>query len=128
MIQYRQIIAIFYKCNVQKVLFFIDTKYAGITKAGIPYLLNLPESCSNVSIYPFTCPLVMYKLFGSVNEIDSDNKLRQYYLALVNYWINQCDWIQLYRTVDIIINIKMFWKLFSCVVKRDHYDKFIGIR
>ena len=76
------LIDIGYKYNAQKVLYFIVTDNTGITHAGINYLFNYPEQFSNVYIRPIDRCLVMYKLFGYVNEADSYNKLREYDLAL----------------------------------------------
>ena len=41
---------------------------------GIIYLSKYPDQFSNVSIFPIDCPLLMYKFFGLVNEVDSHNK------------------------------------------------------
>ena len=56
--------------NVQKVLYFIDTEDAGSIKYGITYLYNYPGLFDNVDFCPVASPLVMSKLFGSVNEAD----------------------------------------------------------
>ena len=81
----RPLITIGYKYNVWKVLSFIFTDNAGGTKAGLTYLSKYPDQFSNVSIRPVARPLVMYKFFGSVNEVDSHNKSRQSGLALENF-------------------------------------------
>ena len=73
----RLLIDIGYKYNTQKVLSFIVTDDAWITKAGHTYLYKHPDKYSNVAICPVSRPLVMYKFFGSVNEVDSHNKSRQ---------------------------------------------------
>ena len=39
-----------------------------------------------------------------------------------------CGWLRLCTTVDMGMTITNFWKLFCYGVKRDHYDKLIGIR
>ena len=57
----RPLIAIGYKYNARKVLSFIVTDNAGITKTGIPYLSNYPDQFTNVSIRPVACPVVMSK-------------------------------------------------------------------
>ena len=46
------LIYIGYKYNVQKVLSFIITYNAGITKTGIPYLSKYPDQFTNVAIRP----------------------------------------------------------------------------
>ena len=48
----RPLIAIGYKYNARKVLSFIVTENAGITKTGIPYLSKYPDQLTNVSISP----------------------------------------------------------------------------
>ena len=65
----RLIIAIGYKCNYWKVLYFIATEGSWITKDGIAYLYKHSDQ--------FACPLFMYKLFGYVKEADYHNKYRQ---------------------------------------------------
>ena len=59
----RSLIAIGYKYNVRKVLYFIVTDNAGSTKTGIPYLSKYPDQFTNVSIRPVARPLVMSKTF-----------------------------------------------------------------
>ena len=64
----------------------------------------------------------------SVNEVNSHNKPRQSYLALEKLWRTQCGWLRLCTTVAIGMTITNFWNCFRHGVKREHYDKFIGIR
>ena len=56
-------------------------------QVGIPYLSKFPDQFSpdqfsNVSIFPVANLLLMYKFFGSVNEVESHNKSRQSNIAL----------------------------------------------
>ena len=44
------------------------------------------------------------------------------------WWVTQCGWLRLCTTVDMGITITNFWKLFHYGVKRDQYEKLIGIR
>ena len=44
------------------------------------------------------------------------------------FGVTHCDWLRLCTTVSIGINVTRFWKLFSHGVKREHYEKVIGIR
>ena len=55
----RPLIAIGYNYNAQKVLSFIVTYNAGITKTGIPYLSKDPDTFTNVAIRPVARPLFM---------------------------------------------------------------------
>ena len=60
--------------------------------------------------------------------MDSQNISRQSDLAMKKFWVTQCIWIKLFTTVSMGTIITNCWKLFHCWVKRQHYDKFIGIR
>ena len=70
----------------------------------------------------------MYKLFGSVNEVDSHNKSRQSDLVLDKFWVTQCGWLRSCTTVYIEITITNGCKLFHYGVKIYNYEKSIGIR
>ena len=70
----------------------------------------------------------MSKNKSSVNEVDSHNKAIQSYLALEKWWVTQCGWVRLCTTVAMEMTINNCWKLFRYWVKRDHYEKLIGIR
>ena len=65
--RYRPLIYICYKYNAHKALYLIDTEDAG----SITDLSNYPDPFANVAINPVSRPLVMYKLFVSVNEVYS---------------------------------------------------------
>ena len=121
------LIAIGYKYNARKVIYFIVTDNAGSKKTGIPYLSKYPDQFNNVSIPPVPRPLAMSKK-SAVDDVDSHNKSRQYDLALEKCWVTQCGWLRLCTTVDMGMTITNCCKLFRCGVKRDHYEKLIGIR
>ena len=57
----RPLIAIGYKYNARKVLYFIVTYNSGSTNTGVPYLSKYPDQFTNVSICPVARPLVMSK-------------------------------------------------------------------
>ena len=126
--RYRPLISIGYKYNARKVIYFIVADNAGRTKNGIPYLSKYPNKFTNVAIVPVARPLVMSKKKSSVNEVDSHNKSRRSYLSLEKRWFTQCGWLRLCTTVSMGTTITNGWKLFRYGVKRDHYDKLIGIR
>ena len=73
-------------------------------------------------------PLFIYKLFGAVNKVEYHKKSRQDDLALEKFWVTNCGWIQLRKIFAMGMNITNIWKLFHYGVKRDHYEKLIGIR
>ena len=55
----RPLIAIGYKYNARKVLYFIVTDNAGSTKTVIPYRYKYPDQFTNAAIRPVARPLVM---------------------------------------------------------------------
>ena len=55
----RPLIAIGYKYNARKVIYFIVTENAGSTKTGITYLSKYPDQFTNVSLRPVARPGVM---------------------------------------------------------------------
>ena len=57
----RTLISIGYKYNARKVISFIVTDNAGITKTGIYYLSKYSDQFTNVAIRPVARPLVMSK-------------------------------------------------------------------
>ena len=101
----RPLIAIGYKYNARKVITFVVTENTGSTKAVPPYLSKYPVQFSNASIRPVARPLVVYKFFGSVNEVDSHRKSRHSDLVLEKFWVTQCGWLRLYRTVAMVMSI-----------------------
>ena len=65
---------------------------------------------------------------SDVNKDDFHNKSRQSDFALEKLWVTQCGWLQLCTKVAMVMNITICWKLFCYGIKRDYYDKLIGIR
>ena len=78
----RLLLAIRYKYNSRKVLSYVVTSGTGITTLGTPYLSKYPDQFSNVSICAVALPLLMSKFFGSVYEVESQNKSCQLDLEL----------------------------------------------
>ena len=70
----------------------------------------------------------MYKFFGYVHEVDSHNKSRKSDLALEKLWFTQFGWIWLCMIVSIKMTITNFLNIFCDTVKREHYNKLVGIR
>ena len=70
----------------------------------------------------------MYKSFGYINEVEYHNKPRQSDLDLEKLWVTQCGWLRLCTPFSIRMTITNCWKLFSYRVRKDHYEKLIGIR
>ena len=79
---------------------------------GNPYLSNHPDRCFNVSICPVACPLLTSKIFGLVNEEESNNKSLHLDPALEKFWVMQCGRLRLCTAVDMGTTINNCWKLF----------------
>ena len=65
----RPLLAIGYKYNTWKVLYFIVTDNAGSTHAVLPYLSKYTDQFTNVAIRPVARPLVMSKFFGELMRL-----------------------------------------------------------
>ena len=124
----RPLIAIGYKQEAHNFLKLICTEEAGSTKSGITYLYKYLDPFSNDIILPVPRPLAMYKLSEYGNAVDSQNISDHYNLVLGKFLVNQCVWIRLCTEVAMGMTITNFWKVFCYGVKRDHYDKSIGIK
>ena len=81
----RPLISIGYKYNARKVLSYIFIDKIWSTQAGLHYLSKYPDQFFNVSVFPIASPLVVYKFFGSVNDVDYHNKSRQSDLVLEKF-------------------------------------------
>ena len=84
---------------------------------------------TNLLMFPFALFLVplLCQKNSAVNEVNSHNKSRQSDLALEKWWFTQCGWLRLCTAISMRIIITNCWKLFCCGVKRERYDKLIGI-
>ena len=60
--------------------------------------------------------------------MDSHKKSQQLDLAMENFCVSQCGWIRFFSAVSMGVTINNCWKLFFFLIKKEHYDKFIGIR
>ena len=100
----------------------------GSTKLCIPYLSEYPDQFYNVSIHPFSPPLLMSKFFGAVNEVASHNKFWQSDIAMEKFLVTKCGWLQLCTTVSTGMTFTNCWKLFYFGVNRNHFNKSISIR
>ena len=101
---------------------------AGSTKLCIPYLSEHPDQFHNVSINPVSCPLLMSKCFGAVNEVDSHKKSRQSDIAMEKFLVKQCGWLRFCATVSMGMTMTIVWEMFCYGVKRNYFNKSISIR
>ena len=65
---------------------------------------------ANVAILPVANPLVISNLYGYIHEVDSHKKSKHSDLALNEFWVTQCDWLQVctifYMGITIITSGK----------------------
>ena len=77
-----KLVAIGYKYNSRKVLFFVMTKNAGNTMPGSPYIARFTDDFGNVKSRKVERPDCISQYFRSANRIDWHNHLRQGILRL----------------------------------------------
>ena len=108
----RLLMSIGYKYNFCDFIYFVTTDGTGRTNDDITHFYKNTEMFDNVYIQPVAHPQIVSKFYGSVSEIDPQNKSRQSYLALGEYWVTQCGWLRLCTTFYVVINITNIWKIF----------------
>ena len=67
------LVAIGYKYNSQKILFFIASEGAGHTRDGRPYQMRFPDKHGNVVVRDVIRPSIISSFFGQVNCVDVHN-------------------------------------------------------
>ena len=112
-----------YKYNYWKLLWFISTEGYGSTYLGDTYLSCLPDTYSNVSIFPVVCPSMLGRYFNSFNNKYQQNKMWQYYLALDVYWETQSDCVRLATAVTLVAGITYEHILLCCGISEKNRDK-----
>jgi hypothetical protein len=96
----QDLVAVGYKYNRRKVLFFVTTKGAGVTTNGAPYLQRFPDSHGNLVIREVPRPDVISKYFAASPRVDNHNQSRQDDLGLEELWQTQDCWFRLHCTVQ----------------------------
>lgn len=104
------IIAIGYRYNSKKTLFFAMTSNAGTTEPGRPYEMKYTDPFGNVKTRLVSRPAVLSDFFLDSNTIDCHNQSRQYDLALEKCWQTQDAYFRLVTTL-IGITVTDCWKL-----------------
>ena len=76
------ILAIAYKYNSKKILFFCAPEGAGATIDGEPYITKWPDEQGNVQCRNVLRLVLCSRYFGLQNKVDRHNHLRQSELAI----------------------------------------------
>jgi len=98
-----EVVAVGYKYNTKKVLFFAMTKGAGSTEPGEPYVVKFPDSYGNPCSRHDERPAFLTRYFGNKghgfsNLIDFHNQERQDTLALEEAWVTEDPWFRIFTT------------------------------
>jgi len=100
-----EIVAIGYKYNAKKVLFFVMTKGAGSTESGAPYVAKFPDRYGNRCTRNVERPACLSRLFHDSPKVDNHNMERQGILSLEGAWQTQNCWFRLFCTIQGINTI-----------------------
>ncbi len=99
-----KLIAVGYKYNSKKVLFFIASERAGSTVNGKPYEMKYQDCYGNIAYRNIPRPEMISQYFEDSNCIDVHNQLRQYSLHLEKKWVTCLPFFRLHTTL-IGINV-----------------------
>ncbi len=97
-------IAIGYKYNSKKTLFFLAPEGAGATVDGEPYVTKWPDVDGNIMTRNVMRLVLASRYFLGFNKVDKHNQLRQSELALEKKWLTTDGWFRLFTTL-IGINV-----------------------
>ena len=98
-IEEQGLLAIGYKYNRKKVLFFIATKGSGNFEDGIPYQQRYPDKYGNLRTRAVPRPKIISDYFQESNNIDSHNQLRQAELKLEKRVLTNDCWLRIWTTL-----------------------------
>ena len=106
----KPIIAMGYRYNAKKTLFFIMSPGAGKTTPGEAYRMRYTDGFGNVMTRLVERPDVISKFFNDSNTIDSHNQSRQYDLGMEKCWVTTDAYFRLTTTL-IGMNVCDTWKI-----------------
>lgn len=98
-----ELMAIGYKYNRKKVLFFVATRGAGITTPGQPYQQRFSDVHGNLVTREISRPAVVSDYFGVSPRVDNHNQSRQDDLALEELWQTHDCWFRLHCTFQGVL-------------------------
>ena len=93
------LLAIGYKYNRKKVMFFIATNGSGHTEEGIPYEARWKDKNNNTRVRKVFRPEIVAKYFTKSNSIDVHNQSRQFDLRLEKCWLTHCGFFRIITTI-----------------------------
>ncbi len=105
-----KLIAIGYRYNSKKTLFFVMSPGAGSTRPGTPYEMKFPTEHENVGVRMVDRPDAISKFFMHSNVIDKHNQARQFELHLEKCWVTLDPYFRLHTTI-LGMNVADCWKV-----------------
>ena len=114
-----ELLAIGYKYNKRKVLFFVATVGSGATTEGTPYIQRWADEHGNVLTRNIPRPAIVSTYFGISPRVDNHNQSRQHDLAIEEKWDTQNCWFRLHCTLFGMVITDM-WKLVKFHVSPHH--------
>ena len=102
------LVAIAYKYNSRKTLFFAMSRDAETTEPGLPYVARFADEHGNVRERRVLRPKCLSVYFGAANLIDVHNHLRQGVLRLEMLWKTPNPWFRLITTIIGITVVDCF--------------------
>ena len=121
------LLAIGYRYNSRKFLWFIDTEGYGSTEPGDPHLSRFPNIYFNVSVRLVVPPHLLGRYFNACNAIDNHNRMRQSDLSLEKYWVSQSGYFRLATYLSMDMGIADGKLLYFHVVAEGNEVKKISI-
>jgi hypothetical protein len=113
------LLAIGYKYNRRKVLFFVATRGAGTTTPGDPYVQRWADDHGNLCVRQIPRPTILSEYFSASNAVDLHNQSRQADLGLEERWQTKDCWFRLLTTLFGIV-VTDCWKAVRHHVGKHH--------
>lgn len=122
----QDLVAVGYKYNRRKVLFFVSTAGVADITDGEPYVQRWADEHMNLCTREVPRPALISRYFSDSPKVDNHNQSRQHDLALEELWLTQDCWFRLHTTLQGILATDV-WKLIKHHVSQGHKYKEISI-
>ena len=97
------LVAVGYKYNSKKVLFFIMTRGAGSTANGSSYFARFQDQHGNVTGRDVDRPAAISRYFEYSPVVDNHNQIRQHEIGVEQTWVTHNCWFRLFCTMVGIV-------------------------
>ena len=120
------LVAVGYKYNRRKVLFFVATAGVADITDGEPYIQRWADEHMNLYTREVARPALISRYFKDSPKVGNHNQSRQHDLALEELWLTQDCWFRLHITLHGILATDV-WKLVKYHVAQGHKLKNMSI-